>query len=194
MSEQPPTTPPSAAGAAGTAGTPGAPAPASVSASSTAAASPASSSSSASASTSTSTPGASAVAAAAADAAKAKADARELKGFRKALEHTGLPRSVINWKPRLPSRNWCIFLTVVGTVSYIYYDDRKQAREIRERYVEAVKPMADVPLKNTLDLPRKVTVYAARWPEDDESDRGLLYFRKYVKVSYLPRRCAGRLK
>lgn len=172
MSEQPPTTP----------GAPGATAPGSAAPSTTPTPS---STSSAAASTSTSAPGA--IADAAKDAAK-KAP-HELKGFRKSLEHTGLPRSVINWKPRLPSRNWCIFLTVVGTLSYIYYDDRKQAKEIRKRYEDAVRPMANVPLKNTLDLPRKVTVYAARWPEDDESDRGLLYFRKYVKVSVL--RVAG---
>lgn len=172
MSEQPPTTP----------GAPGATAPGSAAPSTTPTPS---STSSAAASTSTSAPGATA------DAAKdaAKKAPQELKGFRKSLEHTGLPRSVINWKPRLPSRNWCIFLTVVGTLSYIYYDDRKQAKEIRKRYEDAVRPMANVPLKNTLDLPRKVTVYAARWPEDDESDRGLLYFRKYVKVSVL--RVAG---
>lgn len=168
MSEQPPTTP----------GGSGATAPGSATPST--APTPSSTSSAAPASTSTSAPGTTT-----ADAAK-KAP-QELKGFRKSLEHTGLPRSVINWKPRLPSRNWCIFLTVVGTLSYIYYDDRKQAKEIRKRYEDAVRPMANVPLKNTLDLPRKVTVYAARWPEDDESDRGLLYFRKYVKVSHLHR-------
>lgn len=165
MSEQPPTTP----GGSG-ASTPGS-APSTAPSASTAAPS-------ASSTTGTSTAGA-------ADAAKdaAKKGPQELKGFRKSLEHTGLPKSVINWKPRLPSRNWCIFLTVVGTISYIYYDDRKQAKDIRKRYEDAVRPMANVPLKNTLELPRKVTVYAARWPEDDESDRGLLYFRKYVKVS-----------
>ncbi|EKD02255.1 hypothetical protein A1Q2_03402 [Trichosporon asahii var. asahii CBS 8904] len=162
MSEQPPTTP----------GGSGASAPGS-------APSPAPSASTAAPASSSTTTGTTTAAGAAAEAAK-KAP-QELKGFRKALEHTGLPKSVINWKPRLPSRNWCIFLTVVGTVSYIYYDDRKQAKEIRKRYEDAVRPMAAVPLKNTLDLPRKVTVYAARWPEDDESDRGLLYFRKYVK-------------
>lgn len=173
MSEQPPTTP----------GGPGAAAPGSApSAASPAPSSTASTASSATTSTASTTAGATGATADAAAGAKPKGP-QELKGFRKALEHTGLPKSVINWKPRLPSRNWCIFLTVVGTVSYIYYDDRKQAREIRARYEDAVRPMANVPLKNTLDLPRKVTVYAARWPEDDESDRGLVYFRKYVKVS-----------
>lgn len=162
MSEQPPSQP-----------APGAPAPGSTA---TPPAAPSSTPTSASA------PAAAAAAGSAAEP-KAKAPLPELTGFRKSLEHTGLPRSVIGWKPRLPSRNWCIFLTVVGTISYIYWDDRKKCREIKEKYVEAVRPYAEVPLENTLELPRKVTVYAARWPEDDENDRGLLYFRKYVKVS-----------
>ena len=33
-----------------------------------------------------------------------------------------------------------------------------------------------------LDFPRTVTVYSAKWPGDDDWDRGSRYFRKYVKV------------
>jgi import inner membrane translocase subunit TIM54 len=29
---------------------------------------------------------------------------------------------------------------------------------------------------------RKVKVYAGKWPEDDDTDRGSRYFRKYIKV------------
>jgi len=43
--------------------------------------------------------------------------------------------------------------------------------------------MADEPLSGSLDVPRKVRVYGGRWPEDDDEDRALRYFRKYVKVS-----------
>lgn len=42
--------------------------------------------------------------------------------------------------------------------------------------------LAREPLKGSLDLPRKVLVIGARWPEDDDEDRALRYFRKYVKV------------
>ena len=42
--------------------------------------------------------------------------------------------------------------------------------------------MAMEPIQGSLDLPRKVSVVGARWPEDDDDDRALRHFRKYVKV------------
>jgi import inner membrane translocase subunit TIM54 len=94
-----------------------------------------------------------------------------------------VPRRVLNAKPRLPSRNWSIFLGIVGSISYLYYDDRKRADKIRNEYIDKVKFLAEQPTVNALEQLRKVKVYGARWPEDDESDRALRYFRKYVKVS-----------
>jgi import inner membrane translocase subunit TIM54 len=104
-------------------------------------------------------------------------------GFRSSLEHTGIPRSVLLWKPRLPSRNWTIFLTVAGTVSYLYYDDRRQCRRIKAATIERVKHLSQEPMPGSLDLPRKIIAIGARWPEDDDDGRALRYFRKYVKVS-----------
>jgi len=114
---------------------------------------------------------------------KPKPPAEPLTGWKAAFEHTGIPRSVLNAKPRLPSRNWCIFLGIVGSISYLYYDDRKRAKQIRQEYIDKVKYLSEQTMQGSLDLPRKVKVYGARWPEDDESDRALRYFRKYVKVS-----------
>lgn len=105
-----------------------------------------------------------------------------LTGFRAALEHTGLPRGVLLWKPKLPSRNWCIFWTVLGTVSYLYYDDRKQCERIKTETLERVKHRSMETMQGSLDLVRKVKVYGARFPEDDDPDRALRHFRKYVKV------------
>lgn len=85
----------------------------------------------------------------------------------------------------MPSRNWCIFLTVVGTISYMYYDDRRQCKQIRQEYIDKVEYLSKQQMSSSLDIPRKVTVYGARWPEDDESDRALRHFRKYVKVSWI---------
>ncbi|TXT06054.1 hypothetical protein VHUM_03527 [Vanrija humicola] len=110
-----------------------------------------------------------------------KPPAQPLHGFRAALEHTGIPRSVLLWKPKLPGRNWSIFFGVVGTLSYLYYDDRKKAKAIRQEYIEKVSYLAQQPLASSLDIPRKVKVYGARFPEDDDTDRSLRYFRKYVK-------------
>ena len=47
--------------------------------------------------------------------------------------------------------------------------------------MDRVKALAEVPL-HSHDYPRKVTVYGAKWPDDEDSDRAIKYFRKYVKV------------
>lgn len=102
----------------------------------------------------------------------------------KALEHTGLPPSLLRWKPKLPSRNWSIFLSIVGTVSYAYYYDRKECARLKKEYQDRVKYLAEEKIEGgPLAHGRKVTVYAAKWPEDDEWERGLQYFKRYVKVS-----------
>lgn len=76
-----------------------------------------------------------------------------------------------------------IFLGTVGSIAGAYGYDRRECRLIKEQYVEKVKHLAEVPLES-LDLPRKVTVYASKWPGDDEYDRSMKYFKKYVKVSF----------
>lgn len=107
-----------------------------------------------------------------------------LTGFRAALEHTGLPRGVLTYKPKLPSRKWLLFWSVLGTVSYIYYDDRRRAKNIKAEYIKKVEHFARQPVEGgSLGMVRTVQVLAARWPEDDDADRGGRYFRKYLKVS-----------
>lgn len=110
---------------------------------------------------------------------------KPLTGFRSALEHTGIPRGVLTWKPRLPSRNWSIFLTVSGTLFYLYYDDRRQCRIIKEETLKKVEHMGKEPLAGgSLAEVRKIKVYGARCPEDGDDDRALRYFRKYMKVCH----------
>lgn len=92
----------------------------------------------------------------------------------------GIPKSVLAWKPRLPSRNWSIFLVTVSTISYLYYDDRRQCKIIRQEYIDKVKHLSTAPMKPG-EWPRKVTVYATRSPGDDDYDKALRYFKKYVK-------------
>lgn len=92
----------------------------------------------------------------------------------------GIPKSVLAWKPRLPSRNWSIFLVTVGTLSYLYYDDRRQCKIIRQDYIDKVKHLSNEPMKPG-EWPRKITVYATRSPGDDDYDKALLYFKKYIK-------------
>jgi hypothetical protein len=102
-------------------------------------------------------------------------------GVRAVLEYTGLPSSWLNKRPRLPSRNWLIFLTVTSSITGLYAYDRNQCKRIRREYVDRVKHLADQPIDN-MDWPRKVSVYGCKWPGDEDHERSMRYFRKYVKV------------
>jgi hypothetical protein len=102
-------------------------------------------------------------------------------GVRVALEYTGIPTSWFSKRPKLPSRNWLIFISVTSSVVGYYIYDRRQCNQIRQSYVDRVKHFAEEPL-NSLDVTRKVTVYGSRWPGDEDYDRSMKYFRKYVKV------------
>ncbi|KAI0062247.1 hypothetical protein BV25DRAFT_1991555 [Artomyces pyxidatus] len=105
-------------------------------------------------------------------------------GARAALEFTGIPPSWFDKRPSLPSRNWLIFIAVTSSVIGYYSYDRRQSRLVREEYIARVRHLAEEPL-HSLDFPRKVTVYGAKWPGDDEWDRSTRYFRKYVKPIFV---------
>ena len=102
-------------------------------------------------------------------------------GVRAALEYTGIPASWLSARPRLPSRNWCIFITLTSSLISYYAYDRHRARAIRQSYIDRVKHLAEEPMKST-DLPRKVVVYGAKWPGDEDHQRAVRFFKKYVKV------------
>ena len=105
----------------------------------------------------------------------------QLTGVKAALQYTGIPPSWLDKRPKLPGRNWLIFLGVTSSIAGYYIYDRRKCKEIRKEYVDKVKHLADVPL-HSLGFPRKVTVYGTKWPADEDSDRSMRYFRKYVKV------------
>ncbi|EFI28335.1 mitochondrial import inner membrane translocase subunit TIM54 [Coprinopsis cinerea okayama7 len=101
-------------------------------------------------------------------------------GIRTVLRYTGIPVSWLDKKPKLPSRNWMIFLSITSTCIGYYAYDRRQCRRIKQEYIDKVKDLAEERL-NPLEPPRKVTVYGAKWPGDEDYDQALKYFRKYVK-------------
>lgn len=101
-------------------------------------------------------------------------------GMKTVLQYTGIPPSWLDKRPSLPSRNWLIFLSLTSTVVGYYVYDRQQCKKIRAEYAEKVQHLSKVPL-HSMDFPRKVTVYGCKWPADEEYDRSLKYFRKYVK-------------
>lgn len=97
------------------------------------------------------------------------------------LQYTGIPPSWLNKRPKLPSRNWLIFLSTTAAITALYAYDRRKCKEIREHYIQKVQHLSEHPLPS-LGLPRKVTVYGSKCPGDEDSDRSLKYFRKYLKV------------
>ena len=100
------------------------------------------------------------------------------------LQYTGIPPSWLNKRPRLPSRNWLIFLSTTAAITSLYAYDRRKCKQIRNDYVQKVHHLSKDPLPS-LGLPRKVTVYGCKYPGDEDADRSLKYFRKYVKVRLL---------
>ncbi|KAE8271281.1 hypothetical protein A4X09_0g1050 [Tilletia walkeri] len=94
--------------------------------------------------------------------------------------YLGIPRSVLTWQPRLPSRNLSLFLLTVSTISYLYYDDRQTCKRLKQSYIARVQHLAKEPLPSS-GYPRKITVYGAMWPGDDDPDKSTLFFRRYVK-------------
>ncbi|EIW84851.1 hypothetical protein CONPUDRAFT_134720 [Coniophora puteana RWD-64-598 SS2] len=102
------------------------------------------------------------------------------RGIKAALQYTGIPASWLNKRPKLPSRNWLIFLSVTSSVTSYYIYDRRQCTRIRDEFKERVRHLAEEPL-GTQDLPRKVQVYASKWPGDQDPDTAGRFFKKYVK-------------
>ncbi|KAI0032809.1 inner membrane protein import complex subunit Tim54-domain-containing protein [Vararia minispora EC-137] len=101
-------------------------------------------------------------------------------GLRAAFEYTGVPLSLFEKRPKLPSRNWLIFLTVSSSLLGYYVYDRRECKLIRQDYIDRVRPLSEEPM-GKFELPRKVVVYGAKWPGDEDWDRGTRYFRKYIK-------------
>ncbi|KAF9482799.1 hypothetical protein BDN70DRAFT_874596 [Pholiota conissans] len=101
-------------------------------------------------------------------------------GVRMVLSYTGIPPSWLDKRPKLPSRNWLIFLSVTSSVLGLYIYDRRECKRIKQTYIDKVKHLSEVSL-DPFESPRKVTVYGAKWPGDEEYDQGIKYFRKYVK-------------
>ncbi|KAJ3508987.1 hypothetical protein NMY22_g16441 [Coprinellus aureogranulatus] len=103
-----------------------------------------------------------------------------ISGVRTVLRYTGIPPSWLDKRPRLPSRNWLIFLSASATILGYGVYDRRECRRIQNEYIEKVKALSEDSL-SPLEVPRKVVVYGAKWPGDEDYQQALKYFRKYVK-------------
>ncbi|KAG9004303.1 mitochondrial import inner membrane translocase subunit tim54 [Tulasnella sp. JGI-2019a] len=100
-------------------------------------------------------------------------------GWRAAFEHTGIPQSWLR-RPKMPSKKVMVFVSTVSGLLGTYYYDRQQCKLIRQSYIDKVKHLSQEPMR-PWELPRKVTVYACKWPGDDQHDRSAKWFRTYVK-------------
>ncbi|KAG5359327.1 Mitochondrial import inner membrane translocase subunit TIM54 [Yarrowia sp. E02] len=80
---------------------------------------------------------------------------------------------------RLPSRNWLIFWSVLGSISGGIYYDRHERKKVRQQYKDAVAYLGERPLGG-LEIPRKITVFVAP-PPGDYLDHVLTHFRAYIK-------------
>ncbi|TQS38301.1 hypothetical protein Golomagni_01200 [Golovinomyces magnicellulatus] len=84
-----------------------------------------------------------------------------------------------NFRPRLPSRNWIIFLSIVGSfTSAVIYDKREKKRN-QLKWCKLVEHISKQPIA-PLAMPRKLTIYLEAPPMD-----GLRlaqdHFKDYVK-------------
>lgn len=80
---------------------------------------------------------------------------------------------------RLPSRNWSIFFSVVGSFAGAVYYDRRQKKLIQKKWCDLVADVAQRPLP-VQQMPRKLTIYLSAAPGDGiRPTRD--YFREYIK-------------
>ena len=88
----------------------------------------------------------------------------------------GLPK-IHTWK--LPSRNWCIFWSVLGSFGGTVAYDRYQKKQIITRYRDMVSHLADEPLQ-PLQMPRKMRIFLGA-PPGDTIHVARVHFQEYVK-------------
>ena len=87
----------------------------------------------------------------------------------------GLP----NFRFKLPSRNWMIFLTVTGSITAGITYDRRQKRLVQKKWQDLVADIAQQPLPVS-QMRRKLTVFISA-PPGDGIRPSREYFKEYVK-------------
>jgi mitochondrial import inner membrane translocase subunit TIM54 len=84
-----------------------------------------------------------------------------------------------NFRLRLPSRNWMIFLSITGSFTAAIMYDRRQKKLAQKKWCTLVSHIVQETLP-TDRMRRKITIYLAPPPGDSLSiSRG--YFKEYVK-------------
>ena len=84
-----------------------------------------------------------------------------------------------NFKFKLPSCNWLIFLSVSGTITSLILYDRHEKKKAQRKWCTLVSHLSREPL-DTHTMPRKLTVFLSAPPGDGlRASRD--YFNEYVK-------------
>ncbi|KAG9244926.1 putative mitochondrial import inner membrane translocase subunit tim54 [Calycina marina] len=84
-----------------------------------------------------------------------------------------------NFRPKIPSRNWLIFLSLTGSITTaIVYDKREKTRAQR-KWCKLVEHIAKEPLESKA-MPRRLTVFL-EGPPTDGLRNAQDHFKEYVK-------------
>ncbi|BFZ61887.1 hypothetical protein YB2330_002965 [Saitoella coloradoensis] len=93
-----------------------------------------------------------------------------------AFKAMGLPNTK-KWS--LPSKPWLAFFAVVGTFTAAKLYDKYHTNKIQEKWIKRVEHLSKEPL-GTMELPRKIVVYASA-PPGDGRDPARELFKDFVK-------------
>jgi import inner membrane translocase subunit TIM54 len=84
-----------------------------------------------------------------------------------------------NFRPKLPSRNWMIFLSITGSFTAAVIYDKRETKRAQRKWCKLVEHMAKEPI-DPRSMPRRLTVFLEGPPAD-----GLRvaqdHFKEYVK-------------
>jgi import inner membrane translocase subunit TIM54 len=84
-----------------------------------------------------------------------------------------------NFRPRLPSRNWLIFLSLTGTFTAAVIYDKREKKRAQRKWCKLVEHIAKEPLGRQ-EMPRKLTVFLES-PPSDGLRSAQDHFKEYVK-------------
>ncbi|KAL8679286.1 MAG: hypothetical protein Q9186_004430 [Xanthomendoza sp. 1 TL-2023] len=84
-----------------------------------------------------------------------------------------------NFRFKLPSRNWLIFLSVTGSFTTAILYDRYHKKRAQQRWCNLVSHIAKEPFPST-QLPRRITIFLSA-PPGDSLRAAREHFHEYVK-------------
>jgi import inner membrane translocase subunit TIM54 len=84
-----------------------------------------------------------------------------------------------NFRPKLPSRNWMIFLSITGSFTAAIIYDKREQRRAQRKWCKLVEHIAKEPL-DPKAMPRKLTVFL-EGPPADGLRSAQDHFKLYVK-------------